>query len=197
MEGLTNAVASTPGVTFTYAPADIQGLADAVQSGRQNVGTSSAPQVQMGPPRAEVQVNPYNAIEAIIQRPDQTSSTSPTSPTAKDHRIRGRMTPYAYFVQQRREFYRQQSIPVQFTPFSKECSSLWKKMTDEEKQKYQKMAEEDRDRYQREVTGYMKPLAKDGTRRDRKKKEPGQPKRNMLVWPVALMLHMGLVAMPT
>jgi len=54
-------------------------------------------------------------------------------------------------------------------------------MTDEEKQKYQKMAEEDRDRYQREVTGYMKPLAKDGTRRGRKKKEPGQPKRNMLV----------------
>ena len=62
-----------------------------------------------------------------------------------------------------------------------QCSSLWKKMTDEEKQKYQKMAEDDRDRYQREVTGYMKPLAKDGTRRGRKKKEPGQPKRNMLV----------------
>ena len=60
MEGLTNAVASTPGVTFTYAPADIQGLADTVQSGRQNVGTSSAPQVQMGPPRASPTASPIS-----------------------------------------------------------------------------------------------------------------------------------------
>jgi hypothetical protein len=73
-------------------------------------------------------------------------------------------------------------VPVQFTPFSKECSSLWKTMTDEEKLKYQKLAEEDRERYRKEVSGNLeKPLAKDGTRRGRKKKEPGQPKRNMLV----------------
>jgi hypothetical protein len=52
-------------------------------------------------------------------------------------------------------------------------------MSDEEKQKYQKLAEEDRERYRREVTGFEKPLAKDGTRRGRRKKEPGQPKRNM------------------
>jgi len=64
MEGLTNAVASTPGVTFTYAPADIQGLADAVQSGRQNVGTSSAPQVQMGPPRAGGLTGPAGLLQA-------------------------------------------------------------------------------------------------------------------------------------
>ncbi len=79
----------------------------------------------------------------------------------------------------RRDFYRQQGVPVQFTPFSKECSALWKSMTDEEKTKYQKMAEEDRERYRREVSGFDKPLAKDGTRRGRRKKEPGQPKRNM------------------
>ena len=52
-------------------------------------------------------------------------------------------------------------------------------MGDEEKQKYQKLAEEDRERYRREVTGMERPLSKDGTRRGRKKKEPGQPKRNM------------------
>lgn len=79
----------------------------------------------------------------------------------------------------RRDFYRQQGVPVQFTPFSKECSALWKTMTDEEKKKYQKLAEEDRERYRREVSGFDKPLAKDGTRRGRRKKEPGQPKRNM------------------
>jgi len=60
MGGLTNAVASKPGVTFTYAPADIQGLADAVQSGRQNVGTSSAPQVQMGLPRVGPTASPIS-----------------------------------------------------------------------------------------------------------------------------------------
>lgn len=54
-------------------------------------------------------------------------------------------------------------------------------MTDEEKQKFQKLAEEDRERYRREVSGFDKPLAKDGTRRGRRKKEPGQPKRNMYV----------------
>lgn len=72
-------------------------------------------------------------------------------------------------------------MPVQFTPFSKECSALWKTMTDEEKRKFQKLAEEDRERYKREVSGFDKPLAKDGTRRGRRKKEPGQPKRNMYV----------------
>ena len=79
----------------------------------------------------------------------------------------------------RREFYRQQGVPVQFTPFSKECSLLWKGMNDDDKLKFQKMAEEDRERYRREVSGLDKPLAKDGTRRGRRKKEPGQPKRNM------------------
>ena len=90
------------------------------------------------------------------------------------------MTPYAFFVMERRQFYRQQGLPVQFSAFSKECSSLWRSTSEEEKQKYHKLAEEDRERYQREVSGgYVKPLAKDGTRRGRRKKEPGQPKRNM------------------
>lgn len=70
---------------------------------------------------------------------------------------------------------------MQFTPFSKECSAIWKTTTEEEKQKFQKLAEDDRERYKREVSGFEKPLAKDGTRRGRRKKEPGQPKRNMLV----------------
>ena len=48
------------------------------------------------------------------------------TPTNERPRIRGRMTPYAFFVQERREYYRQQGVPVQFTAFSKECSALWK-----------------------------------------------------------------------
>ena len=58
--------------------------------------------------------------------------------------------------------------------------TLFQVITDEEKQKYQKRAEEDRERYRREVMGnFDKSPAKDGSRRGRRKKEPGQPKRNM------------------
>ena len=120
---------------------------------------------------------PYDSIEALMQQ--ERSNMVVRSPKEAP-RIRGRMTPYAFFVQQRRDIYRQQDIPVQFTAFSKECSSLWREMSDEEKGKYQGLAEQDRERYRREITGnYTKPLAKDGTRRGRRKKEPGQPKRNM------------------
>ena len=56
-------------------------------------------------------------------------------------------------------------------------------MNDEDKSKFQKLAEEDRERYRKEIAGFDKPLAKDGTRRGRRKKEPGQPKRNMYVHP--------------
>ena len=67
-------------------------------------------------------------------------------------------------------------------------------MTDKEKQKFQKLAEEDRERYRREVSGFDKPLAKDGTRRGRRKKEPGQPKRNMYVsFPHLLSLFISLL----
>ena len=55
-------------------------------------------------------------------------------------------------------------------------------ISEEEKQKYQKLAEEDRERYRREVMGdYGKGASKGGSRRGRRKKEPGQPKRNMSV----------------
>ncbi len=54
-------------------------------------------------------------------------------------------------------------------------------MSDEDKEKFQKLAENDRERYRKEMAGFEKPLAKDGTRRGRRKKEPGQPKRNMCV----------------
>ena len=65
-----------------------------------------------------------DAIESFIQQ-ERANMIIPT-PTRERPRIRGRMTPYAFFVQERRDYYRQQGVPVQFTAFSKECSSLWK-----------------------------------------------------------------------
>ncbi len=61
-------------------------------------------------------VNPYDTIEALIQQQERSHSQSqpsavaapmrvpstPDSPSVKERpRIRGRMTPYAFFVQQR------------------------------------------------------------------------------------------------
>lgn len=67
------------------------------------------------------------AIESFIQQ--ERSNMIIPSTTTERPRIRGRMTPYAYFVQERRNYYRQQGVPVQFTAFSKECSALWKVYT--------------------------------------------------------------------
>ena len=106
------------------------------------------------------------------------------SPIKDRSRPRGRMTPYAFFVQERRHYYRRHGIPVAFTAFSKECSALWKELTSEEKLRYQKMSEEDKERYTRETAVYNASLgqvySKDKkSRKGRRKKDPGQPKRNM------------------
>ena len=106
------------------------------------------------------------------------------SPIKDRSRPRGRMTPYAFFVQERRHFYKRQGIPVSFTAFSKECSSLWKELNSEEKRRYQKMSEEDKERYAKETAAYNASLgqmySKDKkTKKGRRRKDPGQPKRNM------------------
>ena len=106
-------------------------------------------------------------------------------PPIKDRsRPRGRMTPYAFYVQERRQYYRQHGIPVSFTAFSKECSALWKELTSEEKLRYQKMSEEDKERYTKETATYNASLgqiySKDKKfKKGRRRKDPGQPKRNM------------------
>ncbi|XP_019862547.1 PREDICTED: high mobility group protein DSP1-like [Amphimedon queenslandica] len=105
-------------------------------------------------------------------------------PPGKDRsRPRGRMTPYAFFVQERREYYRRHGVPVEFTAFSKECSSLWKELKDDEKSRFQKMSEDDKERFRKESASYHaslgQPYRDSNSKRGRKRKEPGQPKRNM------------------
>lgn len=188
METLKNEeVQVTPGLTFTYRKADIQGLADPVHTtaalgAAATTVTTAVRLIQTSPSAsiAGIQLIPIQTLEALLQHQHQQQQVLQAG-SIKEHKVKGRMTPYAFFVQQRRELYRRQGLEVNFTLFSKECSALWKDMSAEEKQKYHLLAEEDRDRYQKEVVGLScaKPLAKDGTRRGRKKKEPGQPKRNM------------------
>ena len=96
-------------------------------------------------------------------------------------RPRGHMSAYAFYVQDRREIYRRQGVKVNFAEFSKECSTLWKTMTVEQRNGYQQLAEHDKIRYRSETERYKGRLsAISGVKkRGRKKKQPGEPKRNM------------------
>eukprot|EP00731_Ephydatia_muelleri_P031009 Em0022g523a len=194
METLKNEeVQVTPGLTFTYRKADIQGLTDPVHTAAAALGavagattvTTAVRLIQTSPSAsiAGIQLIPLQTLEALLHQQQQQQQHHQVLQgcAAKEHKVKGRMTPYAFFVQERREQYRRQGLEVHFTLFSKECSALWKGMSFNEKQRYHLLAEEDRDRYQKEMVGITcaKPLAKDGSRRGRKKKEPGQPKRNM------------------
>lgn len=91
---------------------------------------------------------------------------------------RGRMSAYAYFVQDRRSKAEGQ---VNFTAFSKECADRWKHMDDGDKRPFNDKSASDKIRYDREMSGYVPPMkeknAKGGRRRA--KKDPDAPKRNL------------------
>lgn len=105
-------------------------------------------------------------------------------PPKKDpNKPKGRMSAYAFFVQERRAEYREKGQEVEFTSFSKECAELWKEeMDDESKAKYFEKAEKDRNRYEEEMADYVPAEgARKGKKGRRKKrdKDPNQPKRAM------------------
>ena len=103
-------------------------------------------------------------------------------PPRKDpNKPKGRTSAYAFFVQDRRLYYKNLGENVDFTEFSKECSRLWKDIKHGDKEKFVKKAEEDKCRYNKEMAGYVPPegvAGKKGQRRHAKKlKDPNKPKR--------------------
>jgi len=95
-------------------------------------------------------------------------------------RPRGRMSAYAYFVQDRRTRMNPNQQVV-FTVFSKECAERWRNMGDVEKQPFNDKSASDKIRYDREMSTYVPPKDKKtgkGGRR-RAKKDPDAPKRNL------------------
>lgn len=184
-----------------YRPAEIQGIPGypqpvyrdiqsyiAQQQSHQHQ-TQHRPVQQPPPPPIQVPQSVHRTqTQAPLTQPNPVSlpqmNSHPILPGKDRSRPRGRMTPYAFFVQERRQYYRRHGIPVAFTAFSKECSALWKELTSEEKSRYQKMSEEDKERYQKETATYNASLgqgyAKERrARKGRRRKDPGQPKRNM------------------
>lgn len=95
---------------------------------------------------------------------------------------KGRTSAYAFFVQERREYYRQKGEAVDFQLFSKECAELWKKKTEEsgDRETYHKKAEADKSRYEREMAVYNPPpdLDTPGKKgKKRKTQDKSKPKR--------------------
>ena len=91
---------------------------------------------------------------------------------------KGRTSAYAFFVQDMKETPEGKSL--KFTEFSKYCSEQWKKMDEDDKQKFIDLSQEDRTRYKKEMAVYQKtaPAAGRGAG-GRKKKDASLPKRNL------------------
>ena len=101
-------------------------------------------------------------------------------PPRKDpNKPKGKSTAYAFFVKERRKLYKDKGQNVDFAEFARECSSIWKEMEDDEKTDFKKQSDEDKVRYDREMESYAPPEGGKGRRRNKKEKEPGQPKRSM------------------
>lgn len=91
---------------------------------------------------------------------------------------KGRTSAYAFFVQDMKETPDGQSL--KFTEFSKFCSDRWKKMDEDDRQKYVELSEEDKTRYKKEMATYQKTAPAGGKGSGgRKKKDSSQPKRNL------------------
>lgn len=90
------------------------------------------------------------------------------------------MTAYAFFVQATRDRLKQQNPEegVDFKIFSKQCSSEWKDMGNDMKEKYEALAAADKVRYDREMASYVPP-PEEGGKRKKARKDPEAPKRGM------------------
>lgn len=99
---------------------------------------------------------------------------------------KGRMTPYAFFVQICREEHRRKfpDEQVAFQEFTKKCAERWKTMTDKEKLKFRQLSEEDKKRYDVEMAAFNPTPAQANNptkpqKNKKRKKDPNAPKRSM------------------
>ena len=92
---------------------------------------------------------------------------------------KGRTSAYAFFVQSRRELYKEQQKKVDFADFSRECSDKWKLISSDDKDVFQRKAQKDKVRYDAQMKEYSPPpeVAQGRGRGRRRKKDPNLPKR--------------------
>ena len=100
----------------------------------------------------------------------------------EDGAPRGRLTPYAFFVQICREEHKRKypAEKVDFSEFNRKCSDRWKTMSDMEKKRFNMLSECDKKRYEHEMKTF-RPQGEPskGKRKTKKVKDPNAPKRPM------------------
>jgi len=91
---------------------------------------------------------------------------------------RGRMTPYAFFIQSTRAEEKRLNPggSVVFADFSRTCAGRWNSLSEEQKGPYKIMAERDKSRFDAEMKGYPSGGG-GGGKGSRRKKDPNAPKR--------------------
>lgn len=65
----------------------------------------------------------------------------------------GRMSAYAFFVKETEENFKRDhpDEEINFIEFAKKCADIWRKLSDNEKEKYTRMAEEELRKFESEA----------------------------------------------
>jgi len=102
-------------------------------------------------------------------------------PTGTSKQPKGRMTAYAYFVKSFHDE-RKKGNPnanLTFGEQSKQCSDLWKTLSEDQKKQYKELQEWDKKRFDHEMKDYVPPAGGKRKRGQKVKrtKDPNAPKR--------------------
>lgn len=101
---------------------------------------------------------------------------------------KGALSPYIIFVNENREKLKAKHPDMKNTELLSEMGNLWRKVTEEEKGRYQKLADEDKLRYDRDMAAYIArggAVFKRGGKKAKKaskEKDPKAPKRALTAY---------------
>ena len=92
---------------------------------------------------------------------------------------RGKLTPYAFFLQVCREEHKRKypTEKVEFSEFNKKCTERWKTMSDVEKKRFNMLSEMDKKRYDHEMKSFRSRGEGSKGKKTKKVKDPNAPKR--------------------
>ena len=133
--------------------------------------------------RAEKDKQRYKTEMASYEPPDDGSDEEDEAPKKKAKKDpnapkRGKSS-YFFYMDAMRDKVKQDNPEASFSEIGKLLGAGWKKLSSDEKAKYEKMAEKDKQRYQKEMAGYTKPASASPKKKgvQKKQKDPNAPKR--------------------
>ena len=97
----------------------------------------------------ELNVNDEKIINDLVKKMLDTSFSS-VKPKKDPNRVKKAKSSYLFFCDEKRKEVQHQNPGKSMGDISKVLGSLWKELTEEEKQKYKDMNDEDIDRYENE-----------------------------------------------